>query len=120
MEPHDTWVVDIGSPNRVADVTRAAVQQFAVSPRVGVSGVIRRLMVSATLRALIKPPQTIATATAGIAHAEPVVPETAKSAAIFGVSFRLRAKQTLPALTQCNASRIRGFETDLICRCAAR
>src|SRR5262245_47075702 len=51
-EPTETCVVETGSPQRLAVVTRTAVTRLAVNPCPGFMRVILRLMVSATRRAL--------------------------------------------------------------------
>lgn len=103
--PQDTWVVDTGRPKREAPITRAPVMRLAVKPWPWLRLVTRRDIVSATRRALMRPPAAMRTATAAIAKAGESVPPTSMSAAIFGVSLRPRAKDTRPAERKCERSR---------------
>lgn len=65
-DPQETWVVDTGSPNVEAIVTRQEVTRLAVNPCPWFIGVMRWLMVTATFRAFRNPPAAMAMPTATI------------------------------------------------------
>src|SRR3990172_2093773 len=98
--PQDTWVVETASPNFDASSTRALVTRFAVNPWPAFIAVTRCAIVSATLREETRPPSAMATATATITRFDDSAWLASRIAAIFGVSFTGRAKQTAPALAK--------------------
>ena len=108
-EPTATWVVETGSPSLLAKITNSAVTKLADKPCSCVMRVILWLMVSATRNALNTPPSSMNNATAIIIHCRAKLGASNNKAAIFGVSLRPRAKQTVPALQKCRPSRRHRF-----------
>src|SRR6266404_1449150 len=103
-EPTETCVVETGRPYKVASTTRIAVVKFAAKPWPRFIVVILLLIVSATLFALSKPPIAIVIATATNPQRMSSAFHKRSSATIFGVSFKPRAKLTVPALRKWAAS----------------
>ena len=100
--PQATCVVETGTPNLEALITSNEVTKLVVNPSSGLMGVIFCDIVLATRLAVRMPPNNIAIAT----NRDADVPDKCASnnkAAIFGVSFRPRAKQTAAPLKICNA-----------------
>src|SRR6185312_5940191 len=104
MPPVATCVVETGRPNREAAITNPAVVRLAMNPWPALSGVIFLAMVSATLRAPMRPPAAMARPTSGRPMPGLNALAAMRSATILGVSLRPRAKQTAAAETKCNES----------------
>ena len=97
MAPTLTCVVDTGSPSPLADKTSEAVTRLAASPLAAPMLAMRLLIVSATRRARSAPPSSIRAPAATADERASAAPLARNSAASFGVSFKLRAKQTVAA-----------------------
>ena len=90
--------METGTPRFDANNTRPAVVMFAVKPCPVLRSVIRLLIVSATRFDWRIPPRIMAIPTTPMPTAGETTAVISSKAAILGVSFTARLKQTAPAL----------------------
>ena len=94
--PHATCVVDTGRPIEEADATSEAVTAATTAACPAFNAVMLKESVSATRRDPKRPPAAITKATDATPRNPPSAGATARSAAIFGVSFMPRKNPTHP------------------------